>query len=129
MSIRLVVLALLGVGTWAFALGCKDNPSAGSPEEHLLSPEQARAALVDLLKSQPEAFAKRFYPDEYAGKPLEDRGDGKYRWGWFLIDMPRASFQLGLEGREHSIEYVGEFQYLDGRWIAKKTGTTYACGK
>jgi hypothetical protein len=52
-----------------------------------------------------------FDPDEYARKPLEDRGDGKYDLGWFSIDVPHTSFNLGLHGNDHLVQYEGEFRY------------------
>lgn len=130
---RLLVLALLGVGISAFALGYRDDPSNNTPDTEIsvdtqvFSPEQAKAALIDLFRSQPDAFVVRFNPDEYAQKPLEDCGNGQYDSGWFWIDVPRTSFKLDLVGNDHAVEYKGAFRYEDDRWVAAITGQYYAC--
>jgi hypothetical protein len=95
-----------------------------------LTPEKAREALVDLMRNDPHALPwMKFDPDEYALKPLEDQGGGRYRLGWFEIDVSRASYQLLLIGKKHHIHYEGEFRFEHGRWVAKTTESSIGCSK
>src|SRR6516225_11110773 len=97
MHLRLFALGLLSVGALGFTLGClKESADSAAP---VLSPEEAKEALVELIRNSPDTFEVKFDPDQYALKPLEDQGPGKYRMGWFWIDVPRTSYQLHLVGK------------------------------
>jgi hypothetical protein len=98
------------------------------PQTRRLTPEEARSALLAYLRAHPESFEVRLDADEYARKRMEiqrDGKEGKYRFGWFHVDVPGKVFALYLVPTKDSfaacrITYQGTFLFTDGRWVAQR---------
>jgi hypothetical protein len=99
-----------------------------------LTPERARAALVELIRRNPEFFEMKLSPrelDELAKATIEKRTEEprgtEYFCGGFLIDPERATYTLDLMGGPATcmVHYQGDFESSSGRWIALKPGATY----
>src|SRR5262245_17935749 len=106
MSKQCIAFLVAAVAVIVFVAG-KPAPPGAAPDARVLTPEYARAALVELHREQPYACGVKIDPDEYAAKPLEERGKGRYRLGWFSIDVTRPSFQLALIGKGHVMDCKG----------------------
>ncbi len=99
---------------------------AGTHEaQAMLTAEQARQALLELIRSRPDAFIGSPDPDKLARIPLEDRADGKYAFGTFVLDLinQRYSADIGHDAPE-LYSYKGSFARRDGHWIASDPEVT-----
>lgn len=94
-------------------------------QEQELTPELARAALVEFVRRDPKAFEGIFDPKVASAEETEKR------LGWFTISVTRKSFGLNLTPRPESlpactIDYRGKFTFRDGRWQAEVVDVSYA---
>lgn len=110
----------------AAAAGCSRSghaPSVARSNEPpaVFTSDQARQAVLDLIRSQPNAFIGSPDPDRLQKLPLEERADGKYAFGAFVVDLPnqRYSADIGHDAPE-LYSYNGSFVIRDGRWIASE---------
>ena len=113
--------------------GCSsDRPPEGTATgPPPLTPDTARAALVEFFRSAPEAFEVKFNPAEYAAMPIDDQGEGQYKLGWFRVDLPNRKYHLQLAPAPDSfaactVDYDGAFEFEGARWVARKPVVTYA---
>jgi hypothetical protein len=84
-----------------------------------LTGEQARAALVDLLRNDLTAFQRQLDPDELAKQPVTGNARDRYRVGQFSIDVSAATYQVIIQ-YGCIFDYRGTFTFERGRWVASK---------
>lgn len=108
----------------ATAAGCSRSEHAMSEgrtnqTQAMLTAEQARQAVLELIRSRPDAFIGSPDSDKLAELPLEDRAEGEYAFGAFVVDLTnqRYSADIGRDAPE-LYSYSGTFAKRDGRWIA-----------
>ena len=91
----------------------------------MLTADQAKRAVLELIRSRPDAFIGSPDPDKLAGLPLDDRAEGKYSLGAFVLDLPnrRYSADIGHDAPE-LYSYRGSFVRRNGRWIASDPEVT-----
>ena len=124
---RLTIAALaLAFG----AAGCQpdtpepvaDGPAPGeqaAPPE--LTAEQARAALIDLIRSPEPGELKSFPLERFAGDGLEG-GPESPSWGPFSFHLPAREYSyartFGQPPQVCRWQYRGGFELRAGRWVA-----------
>ena len=114
----------------AAAAGCSRSGRAPSEArttetQAMLTAEQARQAVLELIRSRPDAFIGFPDSDKLAELPLKDRAEGKYAFGAFVVDLPnqRYSADVGHDAPE-LYSYNGSFARRDGRWVASDPEVT-----
>ena len=128
MSIRtLLPTAFLGAALSVLA-GCSSRteqpPSA--VQEEALSPERAKEALLEMLRSKPGKDLGWFnggISDEMAKMKIEESEDGWYTWiGAFRFNPSKLIYTFTVRPRRGVracvFEYEGSFVHKDGRWSA-----------
>jgi hypothetical protein len=90
-----------------------------------LTTEEAKAALVELLRRAPTAFERKLKWDDLAKQPVITRGPGRHSCGDFRISLPDAKYQITVT---HGcvFEYEGTFQFRGKRWTASQPHWTSA---
>src|SRR5579885_240889 len=119
---RIVFLAsVLSIGISGFGDHSPEVVSEGeaAPE---LTPEAAKAALIDLIRSETTTHLEGFPLERYADD-LPERGKGQTAfWGPFQIELGDRTYsytrRFGQPPRVCTWEYRGEFEMRDGRWVA-----------
>lgn len=120
-------LVLIAIAPW----GCQDKAgsgTSGSVEAVVhLSPEEARSAIVALVREKPDTFIGRPDLDRLATLPVTDTGDGKYAFGAFSIDLPARRYQatIGMDSPEPYF-YGGSFVQSGGKWKCSEPNLTRA---
>jgi hypothetical protein len=98
------------------------------------SPEAGRAALTNLLQDDPDTFVNKLDARDDAHGDLFEQSDdkfllGKESWRGFTIDVAKREYRLiqipGADGGKFAYggvyhEYSGLFEFVAGRWLAKK---------
>jgi len=114
--------ALLLVTGLALFAGCGPTATSQSriPSDELVMGEKAKAALVELVRSDRNLFIGNPDPDILAGLRLENCGNHEFGLGRFIINVEKRQYQatIGLEGPE-PYHYYGSFEvHSEGRWHA-----------
>lgn len=117
---RYFVTATAGVlCLWAAAAGCSRSVRAPSEArtnetQAMLTAAQAREALLELIRSRPDAFIGSPDPDKLAELPLVNLGEGKCAFGAFVVDLPNQwySADIGHDAPE-LYSYTGSFARRD----------------
>ena len=115
---------------WVAAAECSRSEIAPSEvrtneTQAMLTADQARRAVLELIRSHPTAFIGSPDPGRLQRLPLEERGEGKYAFGAFVVDVPnqRYSADIGYDAPELYL-YKGDFVRRDGHWIASEPEVT-----
>lgn len=103
--------------------GCPQSQPV--PPQRVLTAEDARGALVELLRGNPTAFQRRFDADDLAKQPLTSEAPGSYLCGGFRIEVAAARYQITVR-YGCVFEYEGTFDLQNGRWVASKPHWTSA---
>jgi hypothetical protein len=90
-----------------------------------LTAEEARRAMVELLRMDPIAFQREFDSAELAEQPLIGHSAGKCTCGDFRISLPDATYKITVV-YGCAFQYEGTFQFQGGRWIASRPNWTSA---
>jgi hypothetical protein len=90
-----------------------------------LTAEEAKSALVELLRESPTAFQRTLDWDDLARQPLIGRRLGRYTCGDFRISLPEARYQITVS-YGCVFEYEGTFHLQEGRWMASQPHWTSA---
>ena len=130
MNRRLMAATAGALCLWTAAAGCSPSEPAVSEraakeEQATLTADQARQAVLELIRSRPDAFIGSPDPDKLAELPLGDRAEGKYAFGAFVVDLTnqRYSADIGHDAPE-LYSYKGSFARRDARWIASDPEVT-----
>jgi hypothetical protein len=91
-----------------------------------LTPERAKAALLEMMRSKPGQDLIWFQgdvPDEMGKMTIEDEGGGWYAWtGAFRFNPSAGVYALVVRPRPDAraclFEYKGSFVRKEGRWSA-----------
>jgi hypothetical protein len=91
-----------------------------------LTPERAKAALLEMMRSKPGQDLGWFdgdIPDEMAKMTIEDEENGWYAWtAGFRFNPSKAIYTLVVRPRPGAracvFEYKGSFVNKEGRWSA-----------
>ena len=119
--------AVCAVSAIAFGFGLQPHrPLTAKPSQHELTAEDARNALIDLLRRNPTAFQRELDPNELARQPLIELRPGTYQLDGFLIQLPAAIYQITIRYGECIFEYEGDFHFEVGRWVASQPHWTSA---
>src|SRR5437899_4872281 len=89
-----LVLALglvLGVG-WGLMASAPDPPEPVPEAPPGLTPEVARAALIDLIRSADPGELKDFPLDRFAGEGIETGQNDAVSWGPFSLQLNRREY-------------------------------------
>src|SRR5262245_27250715 len=119
--------ALLGAALSVLA-GCasKTEQPPSAVQEETLTPERAKEALLEMLRSKPGKDLGRFdggIADEMAKMKIEEDEDGWHAWtGAFRFNTSKAIYTFVVRPRPGAracvFEYKGSFVSKDGRWSA-----------
>ena len=58
----------------------------------MLTADQAKQVLLELIKARPDAFIGSPDPDKLAKLSLEKRAEGKYAFGAFVTDLTNRRY-------------------------------------
>ena len=111
------------VAVFSIATGCTSLPPE-TPEKPLLTPELAKAALLELMQPRKVGDSGLFDRDEWAKVPIEDLGNGWYAFGdTFRINPSRAVYTMTIRPKPgfRACTFVDEGTFVlmeDGRWCA-----------
>lgn len=111
---------------WVVAAGCApservDSVPGDKEEQVMLTTHQARQAILELIRSRPDAFIGSPDPDRLAKLPLDERREGEYTFGAFVVNLPNRWYaaDIGHDAPE-LYSYRGSFVRRDGHWIASE---------
>ncbi len=101
------------------------SESGGNEQRATLTAHRARQAVLELIRANPDTFIGSPDPDELAKLPLEDRGQGEYAFGAFIVNLSKRWYtaNIGHEAPE-LYSYRGSFVRRDGEWIASEPEVT-----
>ena len=89
-----------------------------------LSAEEARRAVVDLIRRRPGLFIGNPDPDRLAKLPLIDAGEGKYQFGVITVHPREGRYnaRVGEVGRglPEVYEYTGTITRAGDGWLASE---------
>jgi hypothetical protein len=90
-----------------------------------LSAEEARQAVVELIRRRPDLFIGHPDPDRLAKLPLVDVGEGKYQFGAITVHPQKGWYNadVGREGPE-PYHYEGKIKREGDRWLASEPEVT-----
>lgn len=117
--LRLIVCVSGG----ALLVGCRTAPES-TPSE--LTGEQAKAAIIDLLRSTDLPYMRGFPLDQFANKAVKNHSDGRASWADFDFDLKAKKYSYWVQRGEpntkahFAAEYEGEFEFKEGKWVASK---------
>lgn len=127
---NLITATVAALCLYMTAVGCSRSgrfPSAVRTIEALpaLTADQARQAVLALIRSQPGAFIGSPDPDRLAQLPMEECGEARYAFGAFVVDLSnqRYSADIGYDAPE-LYSYSGAFTRQDGHWMASNPEVT-----
>jgi hypothetical protein len=112
------------------AMERRQQADAGAPEQtqgESLTAEQARQAVLALIRSRPQVFVGAPDLDRLAKLPLKERGDGEYSFGAFVVNLQKRWYAAHVGGddeRHDAWSYNGSFVRRDGQWIATEPKVT-----
>jgi hypothetical protein len=108
--------------------GCSSRADSPAPvaQEEKLTPERAKAALLDMMRSKTGKDLGWFdgdTPDKMAEMAIEKSDDGWYAWtAAFRINPTKAIYTFTVRPRPGAraciFEYKGSFVQEDGLWHA-----------
>lgn len=79
----------------------------------------AKAALLDLMRSATSPF-EGVDPARFETIELAERGEGKFEWGSFVIDLGRKTYSANVDGGAAFWSYQGTFSAdPSGSWKAE----------
>jgi hypothetical protein len=84
-----------------------------------LTAEEAKAALVELLRRNRTAFQRELDPADLAKEPVTASGSGNYRCGRFTLRVNEASYEAFIQ-YGCIFHYKGTFDFEGGRWVASQ---------
>ena len=121
--------AILGVAMGIFA-GCTSQPDQASSasQEQKLTPERAKVALLEMMRSQPGRDLGWFdgdIPEEMSKTAIVETENGWYEWtAAFRFHPSEAIYTFVVRPRPRvracAFEYKGSFRREDGRWVATR---------
>lgn len=107
----------------SFVLGCTSTEHA-TIELHdeapqTLSAEQARQAVLDLIRVHPEMFVGSPDPEKLAQLPLEERDDGEFAFGAIVVSTSERWYtaDIGQDGPEY-YHFSGSIEWRNETWVA-----------
>jgi hypothetical protein len=103
----IVVTAVLACGM----VGCGTR----APE---LTPEVARSALIELIRSGSSKDLEDFPLEKYLHSPVEKAFEPGWRWGWFHFEVQRNKYDYCSSRGRCDFMYEGTFELQGGRWVA-----------
>jgi hypothetical protein len=127
MSNRTVLVSIVVCATLSASASCEPPaPPATATQALKLTPERAKAALLDMMRTKPGSDLEWFkgdIPEKVAKMKIEEEKDGSYSWtAAFRIHPTRAAYSFVVMPRPGvaacAFEYNGTFTVKDGRWIA-----------
>jgi hypothetical protein len=122
MTIRCLSLVAC-VGGAALLVGCGEAPESSPPA---LTGDQAKAALIDLLRSTDLDSMHGFPLDQFANQSVESHPDGSASWADFRFELKARKYSYTVERGERNTkshfaaEYEGAFEFIQGKWVASK---------
>src|SRR5262245_22051932 len=129
-------MATRGLFVLVAVAGCSGQPEPPAPAslDQTLTPERAKAALLEMMRSKAGSALGWFdgnVPYEMGTMAIEDEGDGWYRWtGAFTINPSKAIYTFVVQPRPGAracvFEYKGSFAVQNGRWAATPPQLTRA---
>ena len=99
--------------------GDKPAPEAGDFQKE--DAEKAKAALLDYIRANPEAFIGKPDPDKLTTCPLIARGDGCFSFGAFEVYVGKKAWSAWAD-RDGPEPYLYEGKFTvdqSGRWRAE----------
>jgi hypothetical protein len=89
-----------------------------------ITPDQAKNALLEIMRTQPKVFVNRFDVEEWSKAELERLEAGWFAWGGsFRIKPSEAIYIITIrpapEAKACTFEVQGSFVLDGGRWIAQ----------
>jgi hypothetical protein len=89
-----------------------------SPEASLPQAKQAKAALLQLMRSDPSVFPS-IDRGHYADLDLMPFGRRRFQWGMIRIDLNRKSYSASTRSGDDVTMYFGDFDVDEqGQWTA-----------
>lgn len=107
-------------------LGCRKAQTPTADAEPELTPDQAKVALLELVRTTKLDDMPKAHVERYASKAVAVRENGKATWGSFSFDLKAKRYSYIISRGEGdakavlSTKYEGTFEYRQGKWIAVK---------
>jgi hypothetical protein len=120
MNRSLVAAPLLCV--WTAVAGCSSvEPANSAPaaalEPSTLTAEQAKEAVLELVRSHPGVFIGSPDPDRLEQCSLREFDDDEWSFGAFVVDLRHRNYWADI-GEDEMYHYYGSIQWREGRWVA-----------
>jgi hypothetical protein len=115
MRFAILILVCLVCGA-----GCSPAPPGNASSA--LTADKARDALLDLLRREPDLFIGNPSAERFATIALDDRHDGTFGWGAFVINPAARTYSadLNTSGPGEAYFYSGTFEFRWRQWTANK---------
>jgi hypothetical protein len=103
---------------------------AGCSEPELTA-EDAKAAMIELLRTTQLDYMRGFPVDEAAKEPVHVYESGSAAWADFSFDLKTKKYSYRVERGDRNAKdhfaagYEGTFEYKQGKWVALKPRMTY----
>jgi hypothetical protein len=126
MSTRVLLLSVFAGAVLTALAGCPSQTEQPQSvvQEQILTPERAKEALLDMVRSKPAKELGWFQgdvPDQMAKVKIEEEEDGWYAWtAAFRFNTSKAIYSFVVRPRPPAcvFQYKGSFVTKDGRWTA-----------
>jgi hypothetical protein len=128
MSLRCFLASTVLGAALSLLAGCSSQPEPAPSvwHEQKLTPEHAKEALLEMMRSKPGkdlAWFNGDVPHEMGKMKVEEEADGWYAWtGAFRFNPSKGIYTFVVrpqpEARACVFEYKGSFVSKDGRWSA-----------
>jgi hypothetical protein len=112
---------LLVIGALLFATACQSRPGdQRTTEPNLLTPEQAKEAIIALIRSDHSLFAGNPDPDRFQTMTPIKHEDEIFGLGAFRFDLKKGMYYADIVYPLSAWFYTGNFSLSDGRWVANR---------
>jgi hypothetical protein len=128
-SALLVIVVSISAGG---IIGCNcdsPQPDATQSPPTRLTAEQARDAMIELIRSEEPGSLEGFPLDRFVNEGVKI-GEGDYAsWACFSFDLKAREYTYQRKGpvekKQWHAGYKGKFEFRNGKWIASKPQTTF----
>ena len=88
--------------------------------------EEAKQAVIELLRAHPSTFVAQPDLNRLAELPLIETGDGTYRFGGIHLNPTEGWYRVTLGDGDHDqFEHAGVISCENGRWVASPPTVTH----
>jgi len=119
-----IVKTILSIALIIMCIAC----NGPRPPRTDLNAATAKAVLLDLMRSDTSPF-EGADPARFEKIEIEDKGEGKFGWGAFIIDVSKKTYVADVDAPDVFWSYSGRFTIdPSGRWKAENLTATHGLG-